>query len=120
MAVMVTGKACYRVVLLYFLVVTPVLCAVDVYAVRTSLKLHSVIPVLFVGLLLQPVSAIGLWRDKAWGTILLLVSTTLCVFTAFGAAIGPLIVLALTAVRFILPRCSSRQDAHRPRNEGSS
>jgi hypothetical protein len=48
------------------------------------------------------------------------VATTVSVFTAFGAAIGPLIVLALTAVRFILSRCSSCPDIHGPGNEGSS
>ncbi len=120
MRVMAMGKACYQVVLLFFLVLSPLLCAIDLCAVRSSLKPDAAMPVLFVGLLLQPISAIGLWRDKAWGTILLLAATALCVFTAFGAAIGPLIVLALTTVRFILSRCSSCQDSHRPGNEGSS
>lgn len=102
---MATGKGCYRVVLLVFLILSPFLCVMDLlYTERTSLKPDSaMLPVLFVGLLLQPISAIGLWRDKAWGRVLLLVATTICVFTAFGAAIGPLIVLALTVVRFILP-----------------
>jgi hypothetical protein len=102
MGVMVTGKGSYQVALLFFLVLFPLLCTADLLAVRTSLKHDYALPALFVGLALQPISVLGLWSDKAWGVLLLVFATALCLFTVIGAAIGALIVLALTSVRFLL------------------
>ena len=106
---MVTARGSYQVALIFFLVLFPLLCAADFIAIRTSIKLHDRFPVLFFGLALQPISAVGLWRDKAWGVILLVLAAALSAYEMMGAAIGALIVLLVLAVRFLLSARRSKK-----------
>jgi hypothetical protein len=92
-----TYRGCYQVLLIFFLVVAPIQAAIDLQFVRT---LHSTtFALLLTGLLLLPTSAIGLWSDKYWGLLLLVIAIGLCLFTSLGGAIGALIVLPLAAFR---------------------
>src|SRR4051812_7355540 len=97
-----TARGCYQALLIIFLVLAPVQAAIDVLVVRS---IHPpALAFLLAGLLLQPASAIGLWCDKTWGALLLIIATALCILTAFGGAIGALIILPLAAVRLYVVR----------------
>ncbi len=90
----------YQALLFCFLILSPLVEVSDFLVVQHNAH-GPQNTVLLIGLFLQPISAIGLWHDRIWGIVFLLVAMILCVFTVFGGAIGPLIVFALTAIRFV-------------------
>ena len=51
-----------------------------------------------VGIMLQPISAVGLWRDKRSGRGGLIIAAVLC-FPTCSMAVWPVIVLAATPFR---------------------
>ena len=57
------------------------------------------------GLLLQPVSAIGLWNNRKWGIVLLLVSSAISVIGCFGA----ILVVAIRITRRIETRSQRKK-----------
>lgn len=99
-------KGFYRVLIFLFLVVCPGIETVDlimparmVDGIEADLKANLVLATITISLLLQPISAVGLWRERLWGVWTLLAAWVFGLFIS-PVAFSPLIMLVATFVRF--------------------
>ena len=110
----------YRTLLFLSLILFPAWTLLDVlYRPHTLCdKILSdpswVVPL--VGFLLLPVSAIGLWDDRKWGMLILIVATALCAFRLIGMAIWAAMILVVTVIRRLELRRTGRR-ASRPQGD---
>jgi hypothetical protein len=108
-----TWKGCYQALVFLLLVVFPLWSFVGIVAVRHAAAtsstadsaLTAIQPVklffLCIGLLLQPIAAVGLWNDKVWGALLLLVAIALGAFALPAGSVWAVVMLALATVRLV-------------------
>jgi hypothetical protein len=109
------GRTVYRVLLVILLVYFPLQGVVDILVVASR---HSAHPsdlsykLLVFALLLDPVSAVGLWYERRWGAAILGLSMVLIAFTPmWGMAFWNLGILGLAGLRFIQARKEVRSPA---------
>jgi hypothetical protein len=93
----------YRVLIVIFIVFGPMMALIDVLAVPLAIpEKFQTYPVLvltsLLGIVLQPVSAVGLWNGRRWGFWTLVVAAVLSL-AAPGMALGPIFVLVAAPFR---------------------
>jgi chromate transport protein ChrA len=109
----------YRVLVFIFLVCIPCLFVGEF--LLPVLRHHGMPPardlastgIIIIALLLEPISAIGLWNDKRWGVLILVVATAVFALGWKGLPTDELIILAVTALRFVevrKERCKAASD----------
>ena len=93
----------YRVLVVMFIVVGPLIALIDVHAVPSVVLAYPVlVPTALLGTVLQPIAAVGLWNCRRWGFWTLVVAAVLSL-AAPGMALGPIFVLAATPFRRRFP-----------------
>src|SRR5664279_156844 len=99
-------KGFYRVLIFIFLILCPYIILADIAipakmanTIWDDLKVNPILAAMAISLLLQPISAIGLWCERWWGFWILLAAWVLGLFIS-PVAFSPLIMLVVTLIRF--------------------
>lgn len=89
----------YRVLVVVFLILTPCKMLAAFASSWGELEVHPVVAAITISLLLQLISAIGLWCERRWGFRVLLAAWALGLFVS-PVAFSPLVMLVITFIRF--------------------
>lgn len=96
-----------------FLIYAPLQMVVDILATsgHRNAPMEWALRLALCSLLLQPVSAIGLWRERRWGVVGLVISLVPFAVPPFcvGGAFWPLVILGATGLRFMQIRKERRK-----------
>lgn len=84
---------------LSLLVVLPLHGAAGVIS-ATQWRQDYTLMLLLIGLVIQPISAVGIWFGKRWGYVLVIVAMLLC-FRGLAGALGVILLLGLEQHRFM-------------------
>lgn len=90
----------YRVLIIVFIVLGPIVAMGDLLCVPGAISIWiETSPLIasasLIGIVLQPVAAVGLWRVRRWGRVAVWLATAFSLASP-GMILGPVIVLLFT------------------------